>query len=264
VDVGYFRRWYSNFTVTDNRAVGPSDYSPFSITAPLDPRLPDGGGYVISGLYDLNPNKVGAVDNWVTFADNFGKQIEHWNGMDLTVNARIRQGFLVQAGLSTGRTSTDNCDIVTKLDNPSPLYCHMDEALQTQVKLLSSYLVPRIDVQVAATFQSYPGPMVQALYNAPNSLVQPSLGRPLSGGAANVTVNLVHPGTMYGERANQLDLRFAKILRFGRTRTALNFDLYNALNGNAVLLQNNSFAVWQTPQRIMDARLGKFSVQFDF
>jgi hypothetical protein len=69
---------------------------------------------------------------------------------------------------------------------------------------------------------------------------------------------------MYGERANQLDLRFAKILRFGRTRTALNFDLYNALNGNAVLLQNNSFAVWQTPQRIMDARLGKFSVQFDF
>jgi hypothetical protein len=264
VDVGYFRRWYSNFTVTDNRAVGAADYSPFSITAPVDPRLPDGGGYVISGLYDLNPNKVGAVDNWVTFADNFGKQIEHWNGMDLSVSARIRQGFVVQAGLSSGRLSTDNCDVVTKLDNPSPLYCHMDEALQTQVKLLSTYLIPRIDVQLAATFQSYPGPMIQALYNAPNSVVQPSLGRPLSGGAANVTVNLVHPGTMYGERANQLDLRFAKILRFGRTRTALNFDLYNALNGNAVLLQNNSFAVWQTPQRIMDARLGKFSVQFDF
>ncbi len=112
IDVAYFRRSFFNFMVVQNRAVQPSDYSPFSITAPKDPRLPDGGGYVVGGLFDLNPNKVGAVDNFVTFADNLGGQSEVFNGMDFTINARPRDGVLLQGGVSTGRSVTDNCNIV--------------------------------------------------------------------------------------------------------------------------------------------------------
>ena len=57
--------------------------------------------------------------------------------------------------------------------------------------------------------------MLAANYAAPNSEVAPSLGRDLSGNAANVTVNLIAPGTMYGDRINQLDIRIGKILRLG-------------------------------------------------
>jgi hypothetical protein len=265
VDLAYFRRWYGNFNVTDNRAAdSPSDYSPFSIVAPVDPRLPGGGGYTISGLYNLNPNKVGQVNNYYTAADNFGNQTEHWNGFDVNVNARMRNGVLIQGGVSTGRTTTNNCDIVTKIGNPSPLYCQTDSGFLTNFKVLGSYTVPKVAVMLSAALQNIPGPVIAANYNAPNALVAPSLGRPLSGGAANVTVNLVAPGTMYADRTNQLDVRVAKTLRFWRTRTAINLDLYNVFNSAAPLLLNNNFAAWQAPLAILQARFAKISVQFDF
>ncbi|MEP7305255.1 MAG: carboxypeptidase regulatory-like domain-containing protein [Acidobacteriota bacterium] len=265
LDVGYFRRWFGNPRVTQNRATTAANYDLFSIIAPRDPRLPDGGGYVISGLYNLNPSKVGAVDNYQTLSSQFGDQYEHWNGVDLSINARLEGGLLLQGGLSTGRTSTDNCDIVAKSgNNPSPLYCHVDTAFLTQVKLLGSYNVPRVDIQFAATFQSTPGPAIAANYLATNADVLATLGRPLSGGAANVTVNLVAPGTLYGDRANQLDMRFSRAFKFSTRRVSLNLDVYNTLNANPVAQLNANFAVWQTPQRIMEARLFKVSTQIDF
>jgi hypothetical protein len=264
VEVGYFRRWYGNFTVTDNTLVTAADYSPFSITAPVNERLPGGGGYTVSGLYNLNPDKVGQVNNLFTLASNYGKQIEHWNGVDVNFNVRLRQGTLVQGGLSTGRTTTDNCDIAAKLDNPSQLYCHVDTAFLTQVKFLATYQVPKVDVNVAATFRSLPGPNILANYVASNALVQPSLGRPLSGGAANVTVNLVEPGTLYGEQTNLVDLRFSKIFRFSKYRTSVNLDLANAFNSSGVTTLNNNYSTWQVPTGIHQARIAKLSAQFDF
>ena len=180
----------------------------------------------------------------------------------------------MQGGFSTGRTSLDVCEIRAQLPelsvgtpfavNQTNPQCHIDSIFLTQVKLLGTYTVPRIEVQVAATFQSLPGPHVLANYVATNAIIQPSLGRPLSGGAANATINVIEPGQTYGDRLNQLDLLFAKILRFGRTRTAINLDLYNALNANPVLTQNNNFAAWQVPLSILDALLIKISGQFDF
>jgi hypothetical protein len=119
-------------------------------------------------------------------------------------------------------------------------------------------------VQLSAAFQSSPGPQLAAYYNAATSAIAPSLGRGLSSGASTVPVNLITPGGLYGERMNQLDLRFAKLLRFGRTKTAVSLDLYNALNSNAVLAESSAYAIWRTPQTILIARFAKIGVQFDF
>jgi hypothetical protein len=274
LNFGYFHRWFTNFTVTQNRAVTPTDYDPFSIAAPPDPRLPEGGGYTVGGLYDLNPSKVGQVDNFVTFADNLGGQTEHFDAFDFSVNVRPRPRLVLQGGFSTGRTSTETCGIVSQYRNSVTVassigavqsvdMCRLQTPFLTQVKFLGTYGIPKIDVDVAATFQSLPGPLIAANYVASNAEVLPSLGRPLSGGAANVTVNVVTPGDMYGERANSLDLRFSKALRFSQLRTAVNFDLYNLFNSNAVLTMNNAYARWQVPLSILNARLFKISVQLD-
>lgn len=72
-------------------------------------------------------------------------------------------------------------------------------------------------------------------------------------------------GTDYGERLNQLDLRVGKLLRFGRTRTAINVDFFNLFNGSAVTAENPSFpAAFRRPTPIMLARFAKISAQFDF
>ena len=271
-EVSYDRRSYRNMIVTQNRATTAADYDPFSITAPVDPRLPGGGGFVIDGLFDIKPEKFGQVDNFITRASNIGKKIEYWHGVDVSVNARPRAGVLLQGGTSTGRAVTDDCAIRPLLGNPSLLYCHGAEAWLTRIKFSGSYTLPRVDVQVSGAFRSEAAPSegaarpeIAANFQATNADVLPSLGRNLAGAARNVTVNLIAPGSEYGERVNQLDLRLAKLLRFGRTRTTVSADVYNILNSNAVLAQNNTFGpAWQNPSVILGARFIKFNVQFDF
>jgi carboxypeptidase family protein len=273
-DLSYFRRWYGNFVLVDDLAVGPADFDRFTITAPSDPRLPGGGGYEIEG-YDIKPAKFGvAAQPFVTLSRKYGDQEDYWNGIDATVNARPRPGLFFQGGVSTGRRVEDNCDVVTKVDNPNPLYCHRDEPWLTFVKGYGSYTVPRVDVQVSGTYQTKPGPLVLAIYTATNAEVAPSLGRSLAGATSNVDIHLLSPGPYtttnggsgraHGERLHQVDFRISKLLQFGRTRTRANLDIYNALNSSAVLDQNEAFGDWQRPTEILVARFYKFSVQFDF
>ena len=55
-------------------------------------------------------------------------------------------------------------------------------------------------------------------------------------------MNLIEPGTMYGDRLNEVDFRIAKLLRFGRTRTNVGVDIYNLFNANPALTYNAAYA----------------------
>ena len=143
-------------------------------------------------------------------------------------------------------------------------YCRQASPFLTNVKFAGSYTVPRLDVLVSGTFRSVPGPEIYANYVATNAVIAPSLGRSLSGGVANLPVTIAEPGKIYGERLNQVDMRVGKILRFGRTKTSLNLDIYNLFNVNTVLTVNNAFATWQRPTSILLARFAKIGMQFDF
>jgi hypothetical protein len=107
---------------------------------------------------------------------------------------------------------------------------------------------------------------MRAVFNASNQYLaaNSTLGRPLAGGVPNISIDIIEPDTLFLDRRNELDLRFGKILRAGRARSVVSIDLFNLLNSDAVLTMNNNFAVWQRPTTILNARLVKFTVQFDF
>jgi hypothetical protein len=269
VEVGYYRRWWSNFSVTDNLAVEAADFDRFSVTAPSDPRLPDSGGYTLTNLYNVAPAKFGLTNNFITRADKYGEQSEHFDAVDVSVNLRMANGATFQGGTSTGRGVTDDCDLRAKLPeiNPVDPYCHVSPPFLTQFRGLGAYTVPKVDVLLSATFQSIPGSALVANYGVPNAVVAPSLGRNLAGNAPNVTVNLLPPGERYGDRTNRLDLRVGKIVRLGTSRAQVSLDVYNVFNSSAVLTYNQTFIPggrWLTPTSVITARFARISGQFDF
>ncbi len=130
INAGYFRNWFSNFQATDNTLVTASDYNTYCITAPMDTRLPDGGGYQVCGLADISPAKFGQVNSIVKKAEDFGKQTRTNDFVNVTLNTRLGDGIVFGAGVDTGRTVTDNCFIV---DSPQQLLnCHVVTPLEGQ------------------------------------------------------------------------------------------------------------------------------------
>ena len=277
VDASYHRRWFGNFRVIDNALVTPSDYEPYCVTAPVDPRLPRGGGNSVCGGYDITPAKFGLSDNVITLTDDpAARQV--YNGVDITGNARLPRGVVVQGGMNIGRTKgsvrsfsptqgsspifAPTCFVV---DSPQVVeLCNDSPAWDKQVKFLVLYPLPWWGVQTSATYQGLPGPLVTASWAAPPSEVT-GLGRPLAGGQRSVSRQLVKPGTMYGERLNQVDVRIAKNFRVTGGRLQAIVDLYNVFNANPILTQNNTYGSrWQQPLAILPGRLVKFGVQLDF
>jgi hypothetical protein len=294
VSATYVRHWWGNLLAVKNRALStPSDYSSYCITAPVDARLPGGGGNQICGFEDINPNKFGQVDNFVTLASNFGGNItDVYTGTDLAVNARLPHGVLVQGGVNVGHEVFNSCSMVGNVDTPSggpidiqfggvgtPLvntingvaapstvYCNVAPPFQSQTKLTFAGPLPW-HANLSIAFQSIPGKQQVASYNVPSSAIAQSLGRNLAAGAnATANVQLIAPGTVYGERLEQLDIRLAKTFSWGRGRRIQpQFNVFNLLNSGAILGFNNTYGPnWLNPTARLAGRMFKIGAQVDW
>jgi hypothetical protein len=99
---------------------------------------------------------------------------------------------------------------------------------------------------------------------------QRATGRQLAPGLATQDVDLLLPGAVYGDRINVVDMRFAKVLRFGRTKANVGMDLYNVLNSNTPTTYETVYdpatngARWMQPTAVLLPRFMRFNVQLDF
>jgi len=208
------------------------------------------------------------VQNLMTSAKTYGTQREYWQGIDVNTNARLLQRITVAGGLSTG-TEGNNTEACFVVDSPGAMrFCDVGRPWRTSVRFLGTVDLPW-DLQAGVTLQTNPGPEILANYTLTSaqvgSLVQfVNPGRTtFSGGSA--TIALVEPGTTFGDRMNQIDVRLAKGIRYRQLRALLTLDVANLLNGNAVLVENNAYgARWRQPIAVLQGRTIKPAIRIEF
>jgi hypothetical protein len=278
------------------------EYDFYRVVAPIDPRLPDGGGYLIRGIE--NQKVQGALPDSGGNVTVIREDLAYsWNGVDTNFVLRARGGLRLSGGTSTGRAIQDTC--YTDVDTPSVKGrvgneaggdCRPRQPFQTNVRANASYTIPWVDVLVGAVFQYRPGSARSANLTVANTFVtwEPNSAHRegtqffTTGNtpASTQVVNLLDTGDLYGEGLRVWDVKFGKNLRFGGKRLNLGVDVFNVFNTDAATGYNNTYTAFRladgtwvsdnpdTPEvevndwgrvtNVFTPRHLKLSIQFDF
>ena len=156
--------------------------------------------------------------------------------------------------------------------------CRDVQPFQTTIRGLASYTIPKVDVLVSATVRSQTPFDRVATWQVPNTVIQSITGRlPPSGLATgNTSIDILdYDHRLYADtRRTQIDMRFAKILRFGKTRADVGVDLGNLLNTNYATTYENTYqysvgntamgGTWNNPTAIYTPRFVRWNLTVDF
>jgi hypothetical protein len=285
VNGGFYRRSFGNQTFTDDLRFDAGSYDYFCLNAPVDPRLPSGGGYQVCGVPDLKPAVFAQglpADNLIRFSDDFGGETNRYQGFDINLEGRFRNGAFLRGGVAATSRTFDNCNLAqagieygnweTYPDGPT---CKRDYPYRPDMKLSGSYPMPW-GIQFSGTYQfsrgvqtGGAGPSIQAGWAVTSAVVNPFLGRNWTG-VASRTVQLIREGQEYGEHnLNQLDIRIGKRFDMGRARLRVDFDLYNVFNSSWPFTVSSVYSTaatgqWLRPTNVLTHRFFKLGGQFSF
>jgi hypothetical protein len=307
VEIGYYRRTFRQFTTTSvnddlNIGTGPNDLTPFFLTAPIDPRLPGGGGYQIGPLYNKTNAAFVRVQDLLTKATkDVGEDLRTFNGVDVNFNVRNVRGFTFSGGTSSGKVANDWCSVRTAVPEAFVLnpYCNVESPFQTSFNALASYIVPKVDVLISGVYRDRPvlngtannaptdqlsgGMAANLTFTATDAIgtaIAQQINRPLTGGP--FVVNLITPGAMYGggdiygNRNRNLDISLKKIIRLGGRRLTAGLDIYNLWNADTTLFYNTAYVqnatgtgsaannAWLTSLAYMNPRVFRIAGEFSF
>ena len=270
VNLSYFRRDYKQLVWTDNVAVAASDYTALTLASPLD-------GSPVT-IYNLSSARLGLVD---LVDQNSSSNSRVYGGYDVGFNARVRK-LNMFGGVSTGRMVSNTCQV----EDPNQLrFCDQsqyDIPYLTQIKLAGSYSLPWA-LQVSGALQSYPGDARNASVDTGNSgniaAEDPSLRVNWTFNNAalraqiptatltqtQIIVPLIAPGTKFLGRQNQLDVRVKRVFAFKGKQLEAQFDVFNSLNANPILTQNQTFGTaLDRPASVLQGRLIRLGLQAKF
>ncbi|MBA3269069.1 MAG: hypothetical protein H0T71_01050, partial [Acidobacteria bacterium] len=293
VNGGYYRRTFGNQTFTDDLRYDANSYDSFCITAPVDPNLPGGGGYQVCGVQDLKPAVFAQnlpANNLIRFSEDFGGETNLFQGFDVNLEGRFRNGAFLRAGILAQSRTFDNCNLlaagldatVAAAAQGTEQYadgtngCHREYGYRPDAKISGAYTLP-YGIQLAGTYQysrgvqagGAGGTSIGASWPVVNAVANPMIGRNFTGVAFR-TVQLIRDGLLYGDHdLSQLDMRLGKRFDVGRARLRLDFDVYNVLNSSWPYTVSGTYGTaatnqWLRPTNVLQSRFFKLGGQLSF
>ncbi len=289
-EFSFTHRTFHSFFITDDLMRGgnlSSYYEMYTLTAPQDSRLAGGGGYPITVFVPTAAANAVAPQRYLMREKDLGVERDSvWDGFDITVTARLRGALTAQFGTTTGRAEVITCEVDVRYNQaagaspagPDPRGCNNVEPWQTTLRGLATYTIPKIDLLVSAVVRSQPPIAITANWQVPNSVIAAALGHLPPGATATGTTTIPltdNEHRIYAdERATQVDVRFAKIVRFGRTRTDIGVDVNNLFNTNYATAYNGTYIYntdntprpsgWATPTSIYTPRFVRLNFTVNF
>ena len=269
INAAYYKRTFYNLDYLDNLLVNFSDYTPFQTPNPLNP------AETIT-IFNLNKNLVGQNNGLDVNSTNNRR---FYNGVELSFTYRLPGGGTTFGGVTMERTLERLCDV----DDPNLLrFCDQTGKLfqeygkvghipfKPEFKLAATHGIA-FGFEASASFLSFPGQARSVTYT-PAASVFPGGQRSQTvtfgatqTGALTSAGGLVAPGTLFGDRWNQLDIGVTKKFRMGKWDMEYSAMVFNSLNASPVLTYNQAFGTsLNRPLSNLQPRLLRLSVRAAF
>ena len=251
----YHRREHRNGLGILDHARGFDAYTPIDRTY-VDP---------VSGqtqsitIYNLKPEYVTARDRYISNVDFLQS---NYDGVQVDFQKRMSNRWQMLAGMSFQQhQGFDHSGTYTGVDfsDPNSSINRYDSSVFIDLPWTAT---------VSGTYQLPYEIMFSGKYTARagDPLNRTVTFTGLTASQASETVRLATRGTDRTEDVTKfIDLRFAKRLRIGNASVEPTIDLFNLLNANHVLLQNEQIGTtWGRPTRILTPRIIRFGVTARF
>jgi hypothetical protein len=255
LSVSYHRRLHRNGLGILDRARGPEAYTPIVRTY-VDPVT---GQTQPITIYNLKPEYIEARDRYIS---NVEALQSDYDGVQFDFQKRMSNRWQMLAGLSLQQhRGFDHNGTYTGIDfsNPNSSINRDDSSIFIDLPwvftLSGSYVLP-YDIMLSGKYTSRAG----------DPLNRTTVFTGLTASQASETIRLVPRGTDRTDDVTQFfDLRFTKRFRTGVATIEPAIDLFNLLNANHVLLQNEQIgSTWGRPTRILTPRIVRFGLTARF
>ena len=308
LSLAYNHNWDGTYTYTDNLMWTPNDFDEYCIKIPDDPRLPN-AGHEQCGYYDVNPAKYSLSQLYVDTAnktDNHEKfqYSRVWDGFTISGSGRLPRGIQLGGGVDLGKNVSDHCFTIDVPNQPHDIsnanfagnstsmgggpFCRIVAGWKDNLDFRLRGSVPiKYGITASAIYRNTRGAEQLATWTIPTTAISAAaygfrwktVNTP--GGRTALTeaktIDLFAPNSGYGDRFQQVDISVNKAFNLGWGRLRAAFDVYNALNGNAIQNVTNaygfdgtksptdiSFNRWLRPTQFIDPRLARITASIEF